>query len=185
MTPTDASDEGVAPVFAIAVLLGVTLVAAAGTVGFLWTITPAEKPRPPTTNFDAEQDTITLTVDGERVEVTRVTFRHEGGDTADPGELTIRVNAGYPNSYGLDAAGRVTAFEGDAVQHGDAVSVVAVGSTDGAETASVDFTVESVDGERRLTDGNGIVVELQPGDEVRLVWSDGEYASTLLVVEVS
>lgn len=186
MTPPDTSGGGggVEPRVAIAVLLGVTLVAALGILGFLWTITPAEEPRAPNAQFDAEQDATTLTVDGERIEVTRVTFRHEGGDPFDPGELEVRVSDGYPNPYGLDADGRVATFEGDAVQKGDAVSVVAAEPTEGDETARVAFAVEPVDDQRRLTDGDGTVLELEPGDEVRLVWSDDERASTLLTLEV-
>ena len=186
MTPPDASDGGgaVEPEVAIPVLLGVTLVAVAVTVGFLWVITPAEEPRWPNANFDAEQDATTLTDDGEWVEVTRVTFRHEGGDGVDPDELEVRVSAGHPDPYGLDADGRVATFDGDPVQKGDAVSVVATGVTAEGETTRVDFAVESVDGERRLTDGDGTVLELEPGDEVRLVWTDGERASTLRMLEV-
>lgn len=186
MTPGDSTDDGggVELWVAITILLGVTLVAVAVTAGFLWVITPTEEPRWPNANFDAAQDTTTLTVDGERIEVTRVTFRHEGGDEIDPDELAVRVSDGHPDPFGLDADGRVATFDGDAVQKDDAVSVVAAEPTANGETARVDFAVESVDDERRLTDGNGTVLELEPGDDVRLVWTDGERASTLRMLEV-
>ena len=74
-------------------------------------------------------------------------------------------------------------FDADVVQRGDRVSVVAAARLE--EGRGVEFAVEAVDGERRLTDGNGTVVELESGDEVSLVWVDGERSSTLQSVEVS
>lgn len=182
MTPPDTGEGGVAPGVAVAVLLGVTLVAAAGTAGVLWTLTPDDEPRAPTAVFDAEQDATAVAVDGERVEVTRVTFRHEGGDRVAADELEVRVRDGYPRPRGLDAEGRVATFDADVVQRGDQVSVVAAARPE--DDGRVEFAVEAVGGERRLTDGNGTVVELEPGDEVALVWVDGERSSTLRVLKV-
>lgn len=179
-------DGGVEPRVAIFVLVAVTLVAASVTVGFLWTITPADDGHPaPNAKFDVEQDATTLTVDGERIEVARVTFRHEGGDSIDAENLEVRMGSGPSHSLGLGSDGAVAAFETDTVSKGDEVAVVATARVEreGGQ-AGVEFAVESVDGERRLTDSDGTVVELAPGDELGLVWSDGERASTLWMVDV-
>lgn len=183
MTPSDTGEGDVAPGVAVAVLLGVTVVAVAGTAGVLWTLTPDDEPRAPTAVFDAEQDATAVAVDGERIEVSRVTFRHEGGDRVPADELEVRVRDGSPRPRGLDAEGRVATFDADVVQRGDQVSVVAAARPE--EGRGVEFAVEAVDGERRLTDGNGTVVELDPGDEVALVWVDGGRSSTLRVLEVA
>ncbi|WP_348642982.1 type IV pilin [Natronomonas gomsonensis] len=184
MSDTSPS-AGVSPDVAAAVLLVTTLFVSVAIVGGLWSLGTGSQPgdSAPNVDWESEQTTTTLTVDGERIEVTRTTFRHTGGDTVDADRLRIYVHRnGTETETGIDPEGTVAGLGAETVTEGDAVSVVG-GATVGENETFGGFAIESIDGDRRLTDGNS-VVELRAGDVVQLVWSDGEQSSTVYVREV-
>ncbi|MUV86418.1 type IV pilin [Natronomonas sp. CBA1123] len=184
MSDTSPS-AGVSPDVAAAVLLVTTLFVSVAIVGGLWSLGTGTQPGDsvPNVNWEPEQATTNLTVDGERIEVKRVTFRHMGGDTVDADRLRLYVyrNDTEPEA-GIGPGASVARFDSEAVTKGDAVSVVGGATVDENETLG-GFAIESVGGERRLTNENS-VVELRTGDAVRLVWSDGKQSATLYIEEV-
>lgn len=179
------NDTGVGiPVrMAIAALLGTTLLVTAGVGASIWAVTPNEPEMPPRTQFDANETTTNLTVEGERIEVRTVTFRHDGGDSIDASNLRIQVSRegeGRPWTA-LDADGTPATFEGRTVTKGSEATIVAA-APEGSQ--NVTFAIEVADGERRLTDGDGTVIELQPGDAVSIVWFGDERSATLARTEI-
>lgn len=182
MSGTD-DDVGVPVRMAIAALLGMTLLVAVGIGAGIWAATPNEPERPPKAQFDAEESTTNLTVEGERIEVRTVTFRHDGGDSIDASNLVVLVYKGNETRpwRGLDADGTSATFDDATVTMGSDTTIVA-GAPDGGPNVS--FTTEVDDGERRLTDGDGTVIELQTGDTVSIVWSGDERSGTLARIKV-
>jgi hypothetical protein len=178
--------SGVAPGTAAAVLLATTLVVSVAIAGGLWSLGTGSQPgdSAPNVDWESEQSTTNITVDGERIEATRTAFRHTGGDTVDTNRLRIYVHRnGTEAETGIGPGGTVAGFGAETVTEGDAVSVVGGATVDENGTFG-GFTIEPVDGERRLTDGDGTVVELRAGDVVQFVWSDGEQSATVYVREV-
>jgi hypothetical protein len=176
-------DVGVPVRMAIAALLGMALLVAVGIGAGIWAVTPEEPEGPPNAQFDADEATTNLTVEGERIEVRTVTFHHDGGEAIDASSLDILVSRENETRpwRGLNADGTSATFDDATVTMGSEVTTVA-GAPDGSPNVS--FATEVDGGERRLTDGDGTVIELQPGDTVSIVWSSDERAATVARIEI-
>lgn len=179
------ADDGVGiPVrIAIAALLGMAVLVGGGIGASIWAATPNEPEQPPRAQFDADEATANLTAEGERVEVRTVTFRHHGGDSIDASRLRIQVSreGETPPWTAMDADGTPATFEDETVTKGNEATIVARTPEAGG---NVTFAIEMDDSERRLTDGDGTVIELQSGDSVSIVWFGDERSATLARIDV-
>ncbi|QLD85977.1 type IV pilin [Natronomonas halophila] len=182
MSGTD-DNVGIPVRLAIAALLGTTVLVTAGIGASIWAATPEEPDGPPNAQFDVEEATTNLTVEGERIEVRTVTFRHDGGEAIDASNLDILVSKENETRpwRGLNADGTSATFDDATVTMGSEVTTVA-GAPDGGPNVS--FATEVDGGERHLTDGDGTVIELQPGDTVSIVWSSDERAATVARINI-
>lgn len=157
-----AADEGVSPVVGVVLLVGITLILAAGTATFALGFGQDQTGTPPQVSFEVEY---TQAGNGN------LSFTHEGGDTPDSGTLSITADrqfhpapgndSGSPSgsayqTLGLDrnvddGAGGTEQWVTDDLTAGTRVTIVGTSPSNNLEDATVRVVYSSESTDRTTT----------------------------------
>lgn len=165
--------RAVPSVLAVVLLIALVIVLSAAVGGFLLDVAERETREVPA--VAVEFDRTTATVDGEPVTAVRVA--HRGGSVLEEAGISVTVDG--RRAWGVDGGDAGGVWDGaGTVDSGDTVTVVAASDAlAGGEAYDYDATAETLDA------GPETGVGLEPGDRVRVVWTDPDGGKTVVLAE--
>ena len=202
--PEIVDDEsGVSPVIGVILMVAVTVIIAAVIGSTALGVGDSVSEMPPQTQISPEQvDDVTIYATGGGIGVYSVVeFELTGGDDIEMSNIELRVDGevgydifktsstpdGSPDGCN-DGPCHYTTTDDGTKQAGDTISVAVKQSESGTEIGSDPrgFSIRSGDILTLNPDGNGAenAVHLEDGDEVSLIWQNGDESQLLSEYEV-